>query len=147
MAKVSDIISALKSQLEDDSNLSYVKKVFTDLRDRVVMFPTIFVSYMGSDESFDIHDTQEITAHIAVVAVINVTNQDKSLVGDSNTKGLVDIENDIKKAISSNMTLGVDGVVMTKITSSRADEFENYPVRSIAMNLEVIFRQNYTTRT
>lgn len=67
------IVAALKSQLEDDSNLSSVKNFFVGVRERISTYPTIIIDYLGSDESDELYDKQQVITHLSVTGIIHTT--------------------------------------------------------------------------
>ena len=146
MSKTADVLSQFKTQLSGSSDLSYVKNVFLGRRERIVTYPTIIIDYLGTDETDEIYDRQELNLKVVVIGIINTPNEDKQIVGDTNTKGIINFEHDIKKAISSDRTIG-GYAVWTKILSSRTDEYENYPMRAVALEVDIQFRQDSDSRT
>lgn len=146
MSNPAAIITALKDQLTDDATLSeYVKSIFLGVREGIAQFPAIVIEPVGMDEDDDIRDHQELYFTVAVMAYVNVKDADKQIVGDSDVKGILDVENEVKKAISSDKTLG--GLVANlEIKETRYDVVD-YPVRAFSINVIIYFRQNLTSRT
>ncbi len=139
------IVSAIKTLLEDSDYLSYIKKIFLGVREGITVFPCIIIEPIGETLVNEAMPNEYLILNINITAYIQVYDKDKQIVGDTQTKGVLDIENDIKKALSSNSTLSLAEVVDTRIISSVHD-FEQYPVRGFAINLEVHYKQNRTTR-
>lgn len=139
-----DIINQIKTQLSASDDLSYVKEFLVGIKDNITLFPTIYIDYMGTSEDDITYQSQELRAHIAVVGIINVSSQENQIVGNSTVKGVLRLENDIKKAISSDPTLN-GKAIHTRIIESKTEP--DYPKRSIAIELEVLFRQNAQTRS
>lgn len=146
MSTPASILTALKTQLEADTTLADTVEVFLlGVRENISEFPAIIIEPVQSVEDDDIRNQQEIFFTVAVMGYVNVKNPDKQLVGDSDTKGILDLENDVKKAISSDPTIGAT-VANTQITETKY-EFTDYPIRSFAMTIVLYHRQNLTTRT
>ncbi len=141
------IVSAIKTALEDSSYLSYINdnSIFLGVRDSISVFPCIIIEPIGNTLTDEAMPNEYLILNVNITAYIQVYDKEKQIVGDTQTKGVLDVENDIKKALSSNSTLGLAEVIDTKIISSVHD-FEQYPVRGFAINLEVHYKQNRTTR-
>lgn len=136
----STLISALKTQLEGDSDLSDVKNVFIGVRERIAQYPTLIIDYLGSDEVDDIYSKQEIVMHLSVTGIIHTTKLSEQVTD------LLTLKNNILKAISSDRTLGQSGKIWTRVTRSTADKYEFFPVRAVTVEVEVNFRQDSTSR-
>jgi hypothetical protein len=146
LSKPSEILSQLQDQLQASSYLSYVNddNILLGTRDNIVQFPTIVIEPIGMKEIDNVYSTQRLFFNIAVVGFIHVMNKDKQIVGDATDKGILDLENDIKKAISSDITLG--GYAIDTNLNTTAYEFVEYPIRSLSINLEILFQQTAATR-
>lgn len=143
--KTADILAALKSQLEADTTLAdYIKAVFLGVREDITKFPCLILEPVSNIEGDEIHNRQELNFRIAVIGFVNVPDPDKHLVGDSQVKGVLDIENDVKKAISSDRTLGGE-CYHASIMETRY-EVADYPIRSFRIEVDFYFRQNTLTR-
>lgn len=139
------ILNQLKTQLAADATLaSYVKKFFLGVREDITNFPAIVIEPLLNQEGDEIYTRQEMNFRVYVIAFIKVEDPDKHLVGDANVKGILDVENDIKKAISSDRTLG--GTCYHTRILQTLFEFVDFPLRSVKMEVEMYFRQNTTTR-
>jgi len=139
-----DVISVLKILLEGASELSYVKEVLLGVREKMTLFPCLIIEPLSLTESDDTYARQVLTMCVSVIGYIHCTNKDKQIAGDADTKGILDFENDLKKALDSNRTLS-GAAIDTRITET-VYEFAEYPLRSFALRLEVIFRQIAGTR-
>jgi hypothetical protein len=140
------ILTAFKAQLEANTTLSGEVEVFLlGVREGVTQFPAIVIEPLSLTEHEDIHEYQELYFSISVMGYVNVKDPDKQIIGDSEIKGILDIENDLKKAISADITIG-GNVYNTQIKETKYD-FVDYPIRSFTMNVEFYFRQNLTART
>lgn len=139
------IISQIKTQLSASDDLSYVKEFLVGITDKITMFPTVYVDYLGTDEDDITYNKQELRMHVAVVGIINNQDREDQVTANTSTvKGILRLENDIKKAISSDPTFS-GNAVHTRIIESRSEP--SHPTRSISIELEVLFRQNSQTRS
>jgi hypothetical protein len=82
---------------------------------------------------------------VMVAGGIRVFDESKQIVGDSNIKGIVDFENDVRKALSADHTLGGESINLS-ILDSASDDGSDYPLRGFNINIEILYRQNRTTR-
>jgi len=141
------IVSAIKTLLANSTYLNYINdaNIFLGFRESISIFPCIIIEPLGDTLTNEAMPNEYLILNVNITAYIQVHDKDKQIVGDTQTKGVLDVENDIKKALSSNSTLGLAEVIDTKIISSVHD-FEQYPVRGFAINLEVHYKQNRTTR-
>ncbi len=141
------IVSAIKTLLANSTYLNYINdaNIFLGFRESISIFPCIIIEPLGDTLTNEAIPNEYLILNVNITAYIQVHDKDKQIVGDTQTKGVLDVENDIKKALSSNSTLGLAEVIDTKIISSVHD-FEQYPVRGFAINLEVHYKQNRTTR-
>lgn len=149
MAKPEDIITQIKTILEDDTTLSdYVKGgVMLGVRDSIVVYPCIIIEPLGSEESDDTYPTQRITYRFAIHCFLKTLNKDKQIVGDDKEKGIINFENDVKKALSSDKYLN-SLVISSRVTGVRHDEeMPLFPIRNFVIEFETFYQQNATTRT
>lgn len=72
----------------------------------------------------------------------NFNEFDKTIVGDYNYKGILDIENDIRAVLKSSNTLS-DTVTDVRIEPTTFDilDVEKYPIRGLLMPLRILYRQ------
>lgn len=146
MSTPATIITALKAQLEADTTLAaYVKAYLLGVREEINEFPCLIIEPTSMLEDDDIHNYQEQTLVVAIMGYVKVNNPDKQIVGEGDIRGILDVENDVKKAISADITIG-GTVAKASITESKYD-FADYPIRSFVLNVELYFRQNLTART
>lgn len=148
MSKPADILSALQDQLKNSADLSYINDecIFLGARESLSQYPCIVIEPLPNSVEInnDMNIYVDIRYFVAVIAYNKVMESNKQIVGDSNVKGIADIENDLKKAISSDGTLG--GVAVETIIHTSDLDFQEWPVRSVALEVEIFFRQNRTTR-
>lgn len=149
MSTPAQVITALQNQLKNSTALSYVNDEFILLgaRQGMAQYPCILLEPLPNTEEFrnDQNVKVDIRYFIAVIGYIRITEPDKQIVGDTNTKGIADLENDIKKAISADETLG--GIVIDTIIHTSDPDLQEWPVRSVAIEVEIFFRQDRTART
>lgn len=144
MTTPAQIITQLETQLQDSADLSYVKNVMIGERESVTNFPVIFIEPLRNDEKDRNFQDADLMIEVALIGYISTREADKQIVGAGNTKGITDLENDIKKAISADRqlnTLAVD----TRIKSTVYGRPEN-AARRLLMTIEVDFRQTATER-
>jgi hypothetical protein len=146
MSKPANILSQLQTQLKNSSDLSYVddNNIFLGAREGISQFPCIVLEPLNIGEVDHAYPKQRLTMTVAVVGFISITNKDKQIVGDATEKGVMDFENDVKKAICSDITLG--GYAIDIALTMTAYEFVEYPTRSFSINCEILFEQVSSTR-
>jgi hypothetical protein len=149
MSKRAEILDQLQDQLKASAFLSYVDdtNILSGARpiSGIIQFPMIVIEPSGWKEADYTYPKQKITMTVAVVGFINCTNKDKQIVGDTTDRGIMDFENDILKAISSDITLA-GYAIWAKPSSGVYSEPTEYPVRSFVINVEILFEQVATTR-
>ena len=141
------IISAIKTTLENASGLSYVKQVLLGRRDpqTITLFPVIIIEPTGDGETNDVNTVVDVRTSFIVYGALHIINADKQLIGDANTVGAFDFEDAIKKALDADETLG--GVASNLVIRGTNHSSENFPLREIAIEIEVWFRQTKGVRT
>lgn len=146
MSYADTILTTLQSQLEDHANLSYLKgeKVLLGLREHITQFPCIVIEYIGQSEEDYTYNTQNIILRLAIIGFIECHVKDKQIVGDGTIKGIMDLENDIKKAIDSDRTIG-GNAIHTYITDTDSDV--EFPIRFSTITIEIHYRQTSNVRT
>jgi hypothetical protein len=143
----SAVWTGIKTALENDSTLDdYIVQVLDGQReiDSITSYPTIVLDYAGSQEVDDTYGRQRITMSVTINIVINVFNKDKQIVGDTTNKGVLDIINDVKNAIDADRTLG-GAAIHTQILSDSLST-QNFPVRVLTLNCNILFEQDEGTR-
>ena len=142
------ILSAVQDALQNSADLSYINDadILLGVREGITTFPCVVIEVVGDrvvEESFQY---EERAIGINIIGYIQVYDKDKQIVGDTNTKGVLDIENDIRKAISADITLGLADVYDTRLLTTVQD-IDQYPIRGFAINIECHYRQSRLTRT
>ncbi len=145
MTTPAQAITALRTQLQDSDNLSYIKKVYDGVREDNTLLPCIVLEADENNETFTGYPIVNLVFRVFIFCFIQVHNKDKQLVGDTKTKGILDVENDIKKAIGEDFTLG--GVVETVNFGRTIYDQRYYPRRAIVVEANIEFKQNVNTRT
>lgn len=146
MSKPAEILFQLQTQLKNSSYLDYVddNNIFLGARENITQFPCIVLEPLNIAEVDHVYPKQRLTLTVAVVGFISITNKDKQIVGDATERGVMDFENDVKKAICSDITLG--GYSIDVDLTMTAYEFVEYPVRSFSINVSILFEQDSKTR-
>jgi hypothetical protein len=141
------IISTIQTLLKNSSDLSYIADgdILLGVRESITTFPCLLIEPVNDKIIVEDFPNEQRILSVNITGYVQVYDKDKQLVGDANTKGVLDVENDIRKALSSDNTLGIADVYDSRIINSVHD-FEQYPIRGFAINLEVHYRQNRLTR-
>lgn len=141
MSKPSEVIDALLSALQDDADISAISPVFfKGVRERIIQFPAIVIEMLSITESDSgIHGEVDQEIQLAVIGYKAISNPDDGI------EEMMDLSNMIKKAIEADATLG--GAVIDTNIPEEHHEFVNYPVRSIAMAVNVQNRMTRAVRT
>jgi hypothetical protein len=146
--KLETIFNKVKSILEADDVLKvYIKKVYSGTRSDVPTsnFPCIFLEPTNAPErDVTMPHGIEIGFGMTIFAYIKVMDIDKQIVGDATTKGILDVNYDIKKALGAYVDL--DGTCVTYSLPNTRFEFENYPFRGVEIDMDIMLKQNFVTR-
>lgn len=145
--KLASILAALETQLQAATSLSYVNDtmIMQGFREGVVNFPCLFIEPIGNKEEDFAYPKERCTFRVALMGFLRVNDKDKQIVGDSNTKGIVDFENDIKLAIDDDRTIGGTCIHADIVESTY--EYKEYPIRGVTVAVEFLFEQTKATRT
>jgi len=146
MSTPTQIINQIISQLEDSSDLSYIKQVSEMKRANLAEFPYIIVAPLTDQEEEYIHNVQDVFMQVGLLVYIKNYDVDKHMTGSGSIKGLADVRNDIAKAIYADRQLN-DLAEKADITEVNYDEFSDFPVSGMAISLTVHFRQTAMNRT
>lgn len=144
--KPATILSAIQTQLQNSANLSYITdgNIMLGVRETIPRFPSIIIEPSELAETEYAYPKQRLTFSIAIIGYIEVMNNDKQFVGDATTKGILDLENDIKLALDSDRTLG--GAAHHLNIRRSVYDFVNFPVRSVTINIDILLEQTMSTR-
>jgi len=147
MSKPVDIINQLLTQLQDSSALSYVQdaNILKGARESITLFPCIVLEPIRITEKDYVYEKQRLVMNIAVVGFTKVLNKDDQITGSGDDRGIMTLENDVKKAISSDITLG--GYAIDTNIKETVYELIEYPIRGFSINIEVLFEQDAVNRT
>jgi hypothetical protein len=141
------IVTALHTILQNSAYLGYIDdgNIFLGVREGVTSFPCLVVEPVGDRLLDETNPYEGRALGINIYLYIQVYDKEKQIVGDTNTKGVLDIENDIRKAISADIKLGLADVYDTRILSTVQDIIQ-FPVRGFVVNIEIHYRQNRLSR-
>lgn len=146
--KLETIFEKVKSILEDDAVLKiYIKKVYAGTRENIPVnnFPCIILEPTKAPElPVTLPHKMEIGFKITIFAYIKIYDVDKQMVGDATTKGILDVNYDIKKALGAYIDL--DGECISFEFLDTSFSFEDFPFRGVEMDMEIILRQDFKTR-
>lgn len=141
------ILTALQTALQGSTNLSYVDDnyIFIGKRGNIAEYPAVVLEPGLDRKVRDVFPEEERILTINVAGGIKVYDETKQLVGDVNIKGMLDFANDVKKALSEDHTLGGAAINVT-VGDVVHDQGEEYPLRGFLVSVEVLYRQNRSTR-
>lgn len=145
--KAEDCINRIKTLLEDDSTLSgYIQKVYLGVRQNIPKnnTPFIIIEPINETEEDIIYQRQQLRTTFLISAYIMDYDKDRQIVGDSTNKGIMDVKNDIKKALSADPTLNSNCIKF--YFPNVLYDISDYPMRGVQIEMEVMFRQDFTTR-
>lgn len=135
------IIDTVQDILQASSDLSEIAdgNIFQGVRENVTIFPCIVIESVGDRLLDETYPYEGRALGVNIIFFIKVFNKDNQL--DEEWR----IANNIRKAISADITLGLAGVYDTRLLSDVSDVIQ-YPVRGHAVNIEVHYRQDRLTR-
>jgi hypothetical protein len=141
------ILQEIQDILQNSTYLSYINdaNIFLGVRENVTMFPCLVIEVAGDRLLDETYPYEGRVLGLNIIVFVQVFDKDKQLAGDTNTKGVLDIENDIRKAISADITLGLADIYDTRLLSTVQD-ITQYPIRGFAISLECHYRQSRLTR-
>lgn len=148
MSKPQDILSQIQATLKNDATLNtYVKDVLLERRESITRdhLPIILLEHKSNEERKAQYPKLDNFFSLNIVAIAYAFDVNLHPIGDANYKGDLEFENDIKKALSQDITL-----------NGKALEFEfpltnyglkDYPAHGFEINMIVHYRQDFITRT
>lgn len=144
---IPEILTALQTQLQNSTSLSSVDdtNIFLGKRSNIINYPVIVIEPGLSQKVKDEYPYEIWTSKINIAGGIKHFDESKQIVGNSNIDGIMDFENDIRKALSEDHTLGGKCINLS-ILESYPDDGSDYPIRGFLIVIEILFRQNRTTR-
>lgn len=143
----STIWNQLVDTLKNNPTLSaYVKNVFEGRRYdfEPESLPCIQLEPISDGEiSKDMNSVQDVllTINIFAFSSNNFNEFKRTVVGDDDYKGILDINNDIRACLISSNTLG-DRVIDIQIETTQFDTIEEkYPIRGMWIPIKILYRQ------
>lgn len=121
----------------------YMKNVYKGLRTEmdVDSLPCVILEPVQNNEiDLDMNQFKNIWFTVDVIGFsYTPIDTEKSIVGDKDYKGVLDIEQDIKACLQSSNTLG-DTVIDLQFEPSTFDR-SNFPNRGVIIPVKVLYRQ------
>ena len=147
--KLEDIWNKVKIILENDAVLStYIKIVYEGTRDNIPVnnFPCLILEPTNApEEPVTMPHKTEINFTATIFGYIKIFDVDKQIVGDETTKGVLDVNFDIKKALGAHTDL--DGECLYFSFPDTRFDFSSYPFRGVEIDMKITLRQNFVDRT
>jgi len=144
----STVFNEMISVLQTDASLAaYMKYVFKGMRFNLEpdALPCICVEPIQNNEIVnDMNQIKNVRLNFDVIAFSYCpTDSDKTIVGDANYKGILDIENDIRKALTDNNTLNDNVIDLSMDTTTFDIETveKKYYTRAVVIPVSVLYRQ------
>ena len=146
--KLETIWNKIKTILEEDITLKgYIKIIYEGTRESIPLqnFPCIIMEPVNApEEAVTMPHNTEINFTIVMWAYIKIYNVDKQIVGDVTTKGILDLNLDVKKALGSHIDL--DGECLYFEFPDTRFDFDSYPIRGVGIDMKITLRQSFVTR-
>jgi len=146
--KLEDVWNKIKTILEEDIELKkYIKIVYSGTRDNIPVnnFPCIILEPTNApEEAVTMPHKTEINFTATIFSYIKIFDVDKQIVGDATTKGILDLNFDIKKALGAHIDL--DGECLYFSFPDTRFDFSSYPFRGVEIDMKITLRQDFVTR-
>ena len=141
----------IKTVLSTDTDLSYIKKVFEGFRDMVPEdnYPCIYIEPVQSPESpYSTGNRVKINFDIQIIGEMLALDFDHQIYGYTYTetvdgvpvtrtvKGIMDIGNDIKSALSKSMNLS--GTCQSFTFTDMTYSFKEFPFRQVSIIMKIV---------
>lgn len=142
------ILGALIAQLRASTDLSFVQDsdIMEGAREGNLNFPCLMIESIGDSVVEYNYPYEKIVHRFAVVGLVSRYDKNHQLTDDGNNKGVLTFKNLVKKAITSNATFSnLADVYDVKCPSSEEDNTQ-FPIRGFNMVVEVLYRQDRSTR-
>lgn len=144
------ILDYLVSLFTDAATLNYVKQVLIGRRESITNVPVLIIEPVRTVEYAEfLGDVQSIKMEVDIIGIVQVYDKDKQIVGDAETKGIFDFENDVKNVLDSKYQYedanSVKQAVDSVITETTYN-FSQYPYRGFNIRLEIKIRQTRASR-
>jgi len=142
-----EILTALKAALVNSTSLSSVAdaNIFLGKRSNITEYPTIVIIPGQNRKVRDVFPKENWTAKVMIVGAIKVFDESKYIVGDSNILGIADLDNNIRKALSEDHTLGGKCINLSIMDTDLSYDGD-YPEVGTVIGIEILYEQNRTTR-
>lgn len=134
--------------LQNNPTLSnYIKYVFEGFRyfEEPENLPCLMVEPIRNGEVERNMNTVEniyLDLNIYGFSSNNFNEFGKTIVGDDNYKGILDIENDVRACLASSYTLGDTVIdILTQTAEFDTIESKKYPVRGFVLPIKILYRQ------
>ena len=128
----------------NDILAKYIKNVFKGWRYKIEpdSMPCIFVDIASNNEiQQEIHTYKKLWLGLKIIAyTYNMVQPDKTVVGDDDYKGVLDIENDIRACLQASYTLG-NNVIDIKYEPTVFYDFKEFPYRGFEIPIKILYQQ------
>ncbi|GEM_PF-1503084 len=158
MATAKQVLNQVKTTLDADATLAvstkaYIQRIDLGLRRGIARadFPCIQIEPAMLTEAAVAYPNLDCHLLVHIIAYTQVFDIPTLLKGDANYKGVLDLEQDIKKALGALFpTLGLTGLIeftfpRTEFTIS--DNVAEFPVRGVIIDMDCHYRTTLDTRT
>lgn len=126
----------------------YIKNVYEGFRYDLEpnSLPCLMIEPKSNNEiEKDMNQYKNIFLNLDIFAVSSsdYNKFERTIAGDNEYKGILDIENDIRACLQSSYTLG-DTVMDIRFETTEFDlgQIDKYPVRGLRMPVKILYRQN-----
>ena len=138
----------LVTTLQGSGLLTYIKYVYEGRRFDIEpeSLPCLMLEpTQNNDINRDLNQIKDIFLNVDIFAFssANYNEFPKTIVGDQNYKGILNIENDIRACLQRSYTLG-NNVIDIRFDPTIFDQLEigKYPVRGMLIPIKILYRQN-----
>lgn len=141
MAKPLEILNKIQTQLQGSSDLTSVTDthIFIGMRENITVFPSLIVELLSILEDNAAYGKQRLTMSVGVIGIVNTYDKDNQFTD------LLTLENNVKKALSADITLG--GYSINLEFGETIYDIIEYPVRSFNIRVDILFEQTSTGRS
>ena len=153
MSTTKEMLNEVKAVLSADATLvSYVQKFELGLRRNIPEqdFPIIMIEPATITETYPAFPQVDARFGLVIAAYTRAWDVDVRIIGDTNYKGIVDLEKDIKLALGLKYPT-LNGKVL-EFTLPRTEfglteELAAFPARGVLIDMELHYRTQLDTRT
>lgn len=141
MAKPIEVVNQIQAQLQASSYMSDVvdTNIFIGMRENIVKYPAIIVELLSILEDNGAYGKQRLNMSVGIIGLVNTYDKDNQFTD------LLDMENNVKKALSADITLG--GYAINTEFGETIYDIVEYPVRSFNIRVDILFEQTSTGRS